>query len=86
MSTSSSRVSGKRLGRPEKWPALLRLVQSGGAGSFGPYLNQASAVANASYFNAQMRSLLPSDYEEYRFRARGGRIFCFTLDELRGGP
>ena len=79
------RVSGKSIGRPQVWPALLALAQQRRTGSLGPYRSAASAVASAGYFNAQMRIMLPKEYETFRFRGRGDYVYCFSIIELRGG-
>lgn len=79
------RVSGKSVGRPQVWPALLALAQRGRTGCLGPYRNGPCAVASAGYFNAQMRTMVPREYEAFRFRGRGNYVFCFTIGEVHGG-
>lgn len=65
-----------RPGRPSKWPRLLRLRKSHKRVKAGPYKNEATAIAAASYFNAQMRERRPKDYRHFRFRGDGTFVVC----------
>lgn len=71
-----SKGAPKRRGRPSKWPGLLSTKKRHKIAKAGPYKNEDTAVATASYFNGQMRDRAPADYDRFRFRPRGRFVVC----------
>lgn len=64
-----------KTGRPPKWCYLLASFKRRQKVVTKPYKNESTAVAAASWFNAQMREHDPEAYEAgIRFRSKGLRI------------
>ncbi len=73
--------SAKTTGRPPIWSGLLTRYLGGTKIKKGPYKNESTAVAAAGWFNNQMRSNAPREFEKgYRFRGRGSYVIVKRID------
>lgn len=67
----------KPRGRPPVWASLLRKAMAGKKAKQGPYKNEPTATAAASYLNKQMREKAPREFEK-GFRFRGRRVYVIV--------
>jgi hypothetical protein len=73
--------AARHTGRPPVWSGLLKKFLGGSKVKKGPYKNEPTAVAAAGWFNAQMRSNAPTEYEKgFRFRGRGVYVIVKRID------